>query len=170
MMDNINIIYFIIPILVFIILFAAKKEVKKTEKSMDLEHFIIRQSRLFLIIGTICTVFFLGLLVWMTIFPNDTAEWWGYLVFSFFMLLGLFFTIYCASWKIIIDDNQIVYSPFPWIKKQFSFTDITKIKIRNQQQIRVYSGNKVVFTVDWNCRGFNVLKERLLREQIPFDN
>jgi hypothetical protein len=164
------IVYFIIPIIVWVIFLAAKKEVKTAEKSMDLEHFVITQSKLFLVVGIICAVFFLALLILMTIFPNDTAEWWVYLVFSLFVLLGLSLTFYCATWKIEIDENQIQYSPFPWVKRQFLFTDITKVKNQNQQQIKVYSADKIILKVDWNCRGFNVFKERLEKEQILFED
>lgn len=180
MQDPKSIIYFIIPVsaffvvfipvLAFIVFFIVKREVKTSEKNMDQNHFEVRQSKIVLVIGIICAVFFSGLIVWMTMIPNDTVNRLVYIFFSLFVILGLFLAVYCAVWKVKIDGSQIIYRQFTGIKKKFAFTDITKVKMKNQQQIKVYAKDKVIFKVDWNCKGFNVLVERLRNEQIPFEN
>ncbi|MDR1211458.1 MAG: hypothetical protein LBK40_04420 [Spirochaetaceae bacterium] len=161
-----HIIYIIIPILVFILFYATRREVKAAEKNMDLDHFTVTQSKIFLVVGIICAIVFFGFLVLAIFFSNDTAAWWVYLGLSLFFLFGLGLAIYCATWKLEINNEQITYCPFIGIKKQYEIQNITKIKIKSQQWIKAYSGNKCTFKVDWNCRGYNILIERLQKEQI----
>jgi hypothetical protein len=161
------VLYVIIAFLVLIIFVAIRKEVKSAEKNMNENHFAVRQSKTVLWIGIICTVFFCALIVLMIMFPNDTAEWWVFLVFSLAAVWGLCIILYCVAWELRVEDNQITYSPFIGKKKSFPIDFITKIKF-NGQQIKAYAANKKLFTVDSSCRGYNILVFRLKNEQIPF--
>ena len=139
---------------------------------MDENHFVIRQPRVFLWIGVICVLFFCALIVLMVVFSNETTVWWVYLGFSFFVALGLFLMIYCITWELRIDDNQIEYCSFVGMKKVFTFQNVTRVELKSMQngmqQIKAYDGKEKLFATDSNCRGYNVLISRLKKEQIPF--
>ena len=47
---------------------------------------LIRLPKIYLWIGCICLFVFTSGIVLMTIFPNDTAEWWVYLIMSMFFV------------------------------------------------------------------------------------
>lgn len=165
-----NIMYIIIPILVFLVFTFVKKANKKSEKNMDENNFVLRQPKIFIWIGVICAIFFCVLIVLMSVFPNDTAEWWVYLVFSFFVILGFFLIFYCVKWELRIEDNQIIYTPFIGKKIIFTIGNIKKAKLKNGQKIIAYDDkNKKLFSVEYTCNGFNVLVSRLRREQISFE-
>jgi hypothetical protein len=155
---------------VFVVFLFTRREVKAAEKKMDENCFEVRQPKMFLICGIICGAFFLGLTVWAAVFPDDSTEWWVFLVFLFFVLLGLALTVYCAVWKIKIDGDRIVCRQFIGKEKSFAFSEITKVKLKNQQSVKAYSSDKVIFKAEWNCKGFNVLVERLRKEQIPIES
>jgi len=163
-------LFAIIPILVFLVLFLVKRANKKVEKSMDENNFVLREPKIYLWIGIICTVFFCGLIVLMCIFPNDTAEWWTYLVFALFGILGIYIIFYCVRWKLEIEGNQIIYTPFIGKKRSFIFSDIKKIKLKNGQKIIAYGdNNKKLFAVEFTSNGFNILVSRLKKERIYFE-
>jgi NADH:ubiquinone oxidoreductase subunit 5 (subunit L)/multisubunit Na+/H+ antiporter MnhA subunit len=163
-------LFVIIPILVFLVFFFVKKANKKAEKSMDENNFVIREPKIYLWIGIICAVFFCGLFVLMCMFPNDTAEWWTYLVFSLFGISGICLVIYCVVWKLEIKDNQIIYTPFIGRKRSLIFDDIKKVKLKNGQKIVAYGdNNKKLFAVEFTSNGFNILVSRLKKERIYFE-
>jgi len=163
-------LFVIIPILVFLVLFLVKKANKKAEKSMDENNFVIREPKIYLWIGIICAFFFCGLIVLMYIFPNDTAEWWTYLVFALFGMLGFYIIFYCVRWKLEIEGNRIIYTPFIGKKRLFTFDDIKKVKLKNGQKIIAYGdNNKKLFAVEFTSKGFNILVPRLKKERIYFE-
>jgi hypothetical protein len=164
-----NIMYIIIPILVFLVFTFLFNANKKSEKIMDENNFILRQPKLVLWIGIICTLFFSALIVLMSIFPNNTAEWWVYLIFSLFVILGFFLIFHCIRWELKIEVNQIIYTPFIGGKRLFTIDNIKRVKLENGQKIIAYDGNKKLFSVEYQCNGFNVLVSRLRKEQIPFE-
>ena len=154
------IIFFVIMIMFFFVMI----ENKRTEKKMDENHFTVRQSRIFLLVGVLGTLFGCAMLILMTLFPNGTADLWVYGVFIFYTIMCLFLFVYCISWKIRVDDDQIMYSPFIGIKKNFTISSITRVKIR-YGELKVYNGNKKLFAVSSMANGHKVLAARLQREQ-----
>jgi hypothetical protein len=78
--------------------------------------------------------------------------------------------LYCIKWELKIENDQIIYTPFFGKRKTFSIGSITKIKLKNGQQIKAYDEKGKLFSVEFNCRGYNVLISRLKNEQIPFEN
>jgi len=162
-------IYIIIAAVILIFYFFVKLEGKIAEKNMNENHFIVRQSILYLLAGVICTLFFSAITVWAILFPNDTAEWWVFLIFSLSIILGLYLLIYSIKWKIKIDDEHIVYTPFFGKKIDLTFKEITKVKIQRNNKMEVYTSEKKVFSIEYNTKGYNILLSRFKTEQIPID-
>jgi hypothetical protein len=160
----------IIVILVWIIFIIIKKEVKNSEKNMDEKYFLVRQSKIILWMGVICALFFFYLIILTIIFPDDTVEWWVYLAFTMFAISGILVTLHCIKWELKIENDKIIYTPFFGEKKIFPISSIKKVKSKNRQQIKVYDEKGKLFSVESNCRGYNVLISRLKSEHIPFEN
>jgi hypothetical protein len=165
-----NVAYVVIPILVWIIFAAIKKEVKNSEKDMNDKCFSVRQSKIVLWVGIVCALFCFSLIILMTIFPNDSASWWVYLIFISFSSLGISMVLYCIKWELKIEYDQLTYTTFLGKKKTFSMASIQKIKLKSGPQIIAYGEKGKLFSADFNCRGYNVLISRLRSEQIPFED
>jgi len=140
-----KITYFIIPILVYLVFLIAKNETKKVENLMNENNFSITQPKIFLWIGLICGLFFLGIEIFMTIKSNETSEWWVHLIFIFFSLLGFGSSFYCIRWKVKIENNQVIYSKFIGKKIYFTIDQITKVKYILDKKITVFCGHKKNF-------------------------
>ena len=166
--------FLIVPVILGAIFAAAKKDAAKAEKNMDENNFIIRQPKFFMWIGILCALVFGAALIFMSIFPNDTAEWWIYLMFFVFVLLGLLLILVYIIWEIKIEGDNVYFKSLI-IHKNFTFADITKVKIKNPnpqndqyQQAVLYAGTKRIITVESFCRGYGILIKRLKKENLHF--
>ena len=142
---------------------------KKAEKNMDETRFEVRQPIVYLVVSIITTVVFGAGSIYTTIFLDDTLELWVYFFLSILAILGVFLTIYCLSWKIVVENENIVFSRFLGIKRYYAIKNITKVIIHNRG-MKVFSGKKKLFSVENTTRGYNVLIARLKKEQISFDD
>ena len=143
----------------------AKKEVKKSEKLMDENSFTIRHVKPIFWLGVIDVIFFGAAIVLMTIFPNDTAHWVIYLIFSFFAALGFLLIFSYRRWEVKIENNLITYTPLIGEKKSFTFENITRVKYkRNNQKITVFNESKKLFSIDFFCIGGNVFASLLKKK------
>lgn len=162
----------LIPLAISLVVAAMNREVLKAEKHMDERCFIVRPPRTMIWLGLVCALFFGALIVLMTIFPNDTTDWWVYLIFSLFTLGGSAIIIFCIFWKLEIVENEFHYVPFLGQRKIFRFDEIKKCKVKHRgtpnESIRLYSETRKLMTIDMNYRGYNILIRRLQQAGIPF--
>lgn len=161
--------YIIIPFLVLGTFYLIKILNKRAEKFMDENNFKVRQPIMFSLIGITGTIFFGGITIYIILFPNDTEEWWTYVIFSFFVIGCLFFSIFCLSWEIKVENEKIIFSPFVGIRRNYIINNITKVKLYSNKKIKVYAGKNKLFSVEPTSKGYNVLISRFKREQITFD-
>ena len=153
-----------------------------SEKNVNEECFFVRKPRglIFplIISGMICSLFFSALIVLLIVYPNDTADTGVVLTFIAFILLG-FFCIFCGfclkRWKIHIDGNQIHYTPYIGGVREFTFDMISMVRSTSDprwaagiSEIKVYTGDKIIFSVGRSSRGFDLLLSRLNNENISF--
>ncbi|MDV0446127.1 hypothetical protein MmiAt1_17430 [Methanimicrococcus sp. At1] len=164
------IMYIIIFFAVLLMIFVAMWENKRSEKKMDDNNFTVRQPKVYLLISILGVLFgFLMIILMTVVFPNDTADLWVYLFFLLYVVFCLIFFIYCVSWKVQVEDDKILYSPFAGINKNFAVSDITNVKMR-YGELKAYSGNKKLFSVGSMTNGYKKLASRLQKEQqIQFD-
>jgi len=84
------------------------------------------------------------------------------LVFTF----GLWFLLRTIAWKVQIDGSRIVITSSFGKKTEYSFRDITEIKVYEAQlghAVNVYAGKKMIFTADQSCDNFILLVLRLVK-------
>lgn len=164
--------YLIIFVVVGIIFALIIKQAQRAEKNMDSNNFVIRQSKIIMWLGIVCIIFFGACLVLMSLFPNDTAVLWVYLVFIMFIIFGALLALFSIYWEIRVTGNEIRFSSIFSRGKTFTFADIHRVKLKNPtspyQYIIIYSRTKRLLRVESTSIGYNILVDRLKQEQITF--
>ena len=94
------------------------------------DHIIIHLPNIYKWIGLICSMLFLSLLILMIIFPNDTAEIWVGVLFSIFIILGVYMIFATYHWKIHIyrNDEYFIYVSSFGKKYKIYYFDIIDYK------------------------------------------
>ncbi|MDR2572369.1 MAG: hypothetical protein LBD23_19015 [Oscillospiraceae bacterium] len=165
-----NILYFIVPIVIFFILIAMERNAAKVEKDMDKNHFVVHQGKITAWIGIICTIIFGVFLALSFIYPE---EWWHSVVFSAFLLLGVYLAISSIIWEIKVDGNEVRYRSLFMKTKVFSFDSINNVKMRehhayNAKKLIMYSGTEKLFYVESHCIGYSYFVARLEEKGLEF--
>ena len=157
--------FFILAFLTVIFL-VIKRAIKNMGSKEDKQHFSVRQTRLLFWTGTVCCLFFCALLVLITLYPNDTSTWEIYFSFLGFVVASLSLMIWGTRWEININSSQIKYTPFLGKTKVFTISQITKVwqdtatswgPSQKPLAIKIYDGDKRLFTVHNHTRKFNML-------------
>jgi len=142
------------------------------------KQFAVRQPKLNLCVGIIGMLFFGALIVLMSIFPNDTAQWWVYLLFSLFVVLGAFLTVYNLFWNIIVKNEIISCHSLLKRTKTFTFDAIKEVKMKYHDidnkrhyngivyEIILYSDKSKLIAVDSACKNFDVFVSCLVARKI----
>jgi hypothetical protein len=127
------------------------------KKKTNENHFTVREPRIFLLFHVLVFLYLWGLFITNTI------------IFSILIVLGLLLIIHSYSWKLRVEGDRIVYTPFVGIRKEFTISSITRVKIRHGE-LKVYSENKKLFSVKRLKIGHKQLSTRLQKEEhIQFD-
>ena len=124
----------------------------------------------------ISILFWGGLIIFIALFPNDTVTYWVYLIFSAFLLFGVWCVWISLVWKIQIEGNQIYFRNCFLQKKKFTFESIGRVEIkqsinRNQlDEIILYSkdGEDLLYVSPFYS-GFTLFMDRLKQEGIDFE-
>lgn len=102
-------------------------------------------SPVFLIVGIVDVVFFLGLVILMWLFPNDTAEPWIFAVFGAFALLGAVLIVACLLWRIEYNDVTFNYRSWLGNRTTIPYSSISRIKQSSSSPYNtayLYTGKK----------------------------
>ena len=165
--------FLLIPIVVGLVFTGIKKDVLNREKNMDENNFVIRQSRVVFWVGIICLFVFSVLIVVISIFPDETVDFFTYAVFSLFLCLGLGLTLHSLSWSVRITGGEMQLNTMFKRGETYTFAMLDKAVMKKQntpaEQLILYANSKKLFAVDKQYSGYHVLLSRLINEQIKFD-
>jgi len=150
-----------------------------SKKSRNDKKLIVRMPRFCLWVGITSTLFFGGVIVGMTLFPNDTVTLWTYLVFGLFLLGGLLFFWVGIIWRIEVEENELKFRNSFNQTKIISFQSIGKVKLKgrldhdnpiNTLEAVLYSkgGKMILVTTSYHVGGRLFIK-RLQQESIKFE-
>lgn len=80
-------------------------------ENSDSDKIIVKMSKGNFVAACFCLLFSILFLVYMLLFPNETANFFTYFIASVFILLSILLTMYTLMWKIemINDKNYFVY-------------------------------------------------------------
>jgi len=168
--ENIALNYILIVLLGFvIILWVTSKREKKSEQEMNENNFVIRKTK---------NIFWVGVFVIILIFVyigfavnfNQAVGRWEFIFFFICIIFGLYQILKYLNWKIIIQGNQITYSPFIGKKGNFNIEEITwvlhkKRLMERKKNIILYSEDEALFFLDSHAVGFKVFESRLKKEK-----
>jgi len=143
---------------------------------IDNENLIIKFPRFVLWLGVISSLFWSALIILMTLFPNDTADYWVYLVFTLFLLLGVWFIWISVAWRVQIEGENIQSRNYFFRTQRFTIKSIARVKTKkskNQNQfdeVTLYSkdGEELLYLSPFYS-GFREFMERLKQEKIEFE-
>ena len=166
--------YLTIPAAIILFAFIIRNGAFKENKSIDENKFVIRQPRSTLLLGIAYVFIFGAFIILLTIYLDDVAEWWAYIIFIALFLIGAFIVLICSFWEVRISGDEIHYRSFFGKRKTYSFSEIEDAKHKNPnsryQGIALYlkQDHKKLLTVASSCPGFDVLVSRLKSEGITF--
>ena|GEM_PF-5640434 len=132
------------------------------------EHFLIKAPKMVFYIGLANILFSGAVLILMTVFPNDTATWWVYVLCTTFLLLGAWLCYFAVRWRITVDHDNIQITTLVGKEKTYSRHEITGAVLKNQALI-VYKGTKKLFDLAPYFDGFVPFVDYLQSVDIPIE-
>lgn len=126
----------------------------KRPKSLDDNFCIIQYSKMLKIIISIGLIFFImlflvNILTYLDICILGTGIDAGTVVFfGIFVMFYVFAFSGVVVWRVIIDDNEIIYRNYYGKTKRYTFNEISEIKELRNHKIIVYSNGKKIFSID----------------------
>lgn len=163
--------YFLICTIIIIVIatiynYVIRNNSKELLSSTNKQHITIHLPKFFGWVGAADIVFFLGLIILMTIFPNETCSLWVYVVFSIMVILGILILIASTVWKIHIyeDLNYLIYITFFGRSYKILYSDITYFKpTKNTVFIKV---SRKTFYVDRQATNIEILFEMFRKHRV----
>ena len=122
-------------------------ESRRFGKKMNEKDFAVRIPRIYPLMFLLATLACCALLIAMrTLYQGDTDGVWIYILPSSLTVFCFLFFVYFMTWKLVIKDDLIVYTPFLGMRREIKISDITRVTIRFGE-LRAYAGNKIQFRV-----------------------
>ena len=137
------------------------------EEKMDEKNFVMRKHKA----ATYLWLIFLLIIGVAFFFWTD-----NYLFPSIFIPFGILMFLFRISWKVHIDGSEIHYKSMQTLfrRQTISFHGIQRAEAWYQRNargdapnIRVYSNNKKLFSVEENTRGYALFVNRLTEANVP---
>ena len=157
--------YFIVTSIIITIIILIKFEIKNYLKKMNENNFIIRQPITYFGTGILCII-----LTCAGILFTPTHDFQSILIILISFIVGVILFVYHFRWKLKIENNQIIITPFIGKDKIIDIKDITKMKITKiGKLLTVFNDKKVLFSIDCTCRGLDLFVSKLSGENIQFE-
>lgn len=128
----------------------------KRKESLDDNYYIIQYGKILKIIISIGLIFFtiiflINVLTYLNICVLGTG-----IDASTVIFFGVFLAFYAITfsgvviWRIVVDDDEIIYRNYYGKTKRYTFNELSEIKELKNRKIIVYSGGKKIFAIDNN--------------------
>ena len=116
---------------------------KKRRAMMDKDHFILRHSKITVAFFIFGAFFMFGLILFMVLFPNDTAHWWIAVSFGIVGLVSLLLAFTFMKWRMEVKDKTITITSLFKGTKTYKIEDVaTVMKIHQGLLIHFEDGEK----------------------------
>ena len=100
---------------------------------------------------------------------DEQFGWFTGITFGGGAALGLYGVLGSHVWKIWVKGEQIIYRGYNGIKHYYTLSDLTKVTVRSDGALIVYSGKKRLFKIDNNLPMRAILRAQMLDKNIPND-
>ena len=157
----------LIPVLLGLFLTCIERDNgKEIINQLTKERIVIRLPKAYLWIGCLDISFFVTCLVFMTLFPNDTAAAWVWIVFLLFVFMGVFIVFKTQFWKIVIfrSENYFFYRGIFFRTHKILFNDCINYKFGANTLI--LKTKERVIRVDIHAANFEFLTAMLVQHQV----
>lgn len=149
------------------IFFVAKSNEKAAKKSKGQKHIIIRTPRTFLWVGIFACVVMSAFLYCMIFYPNGTEQWWVFVIFGAFDLLGIYIIVNTLVWRIDIfkQEDYFLYRPTLFKTHKIKYEDCISYSVKDDSVIIIKTNKKTVTAnlIFTNC---NALQSMLIKYNI----
>ena len=166
-------IYLILAVLAVIGIGIAAFVTKKYEKNMTNNHFTVRLPVFEFLMWLFFTLLSVAVLIVLE-FALRTSEQRGeiigtIIIFSLILLLGLFQIASYIYWEVEVIEHTIHYRPFGKLSrnpKTFTFCMITRAEIDQSGTLKLFLGDKELFSMCKTSRGYSFFENRLKEEGV----
>ena len=110
-----------------------ERKCKSVIENLNNDHIVVRLPKALFWIGCLGTMVFATAIVLMTLFPNDTASLWVYILFSAFILLGIYLMAIGIIWKVEIfkQEDYFIYRSIFFRTYKIRYADCISYKCTN---------------------------------------
>lgn len=129
--------------------------------------FVIKQHKANIITGFLCPVFGIGAFVWTFTRGYNPANIYEKIFFTAVLIVTSYLPVHYLIWKVMVSKDGIAVRKAIREEKEYQFSDITKVKLDDQNMI-VYAGDKKAVKIPLACEGCQELIQRLRLHDIPF--
>ena len=139
---------------------AGKIEFKK-------DNFAIKGNKKNIAFRIFSLIFAVGCLIGSILWPNDTANWFVYTLFSGFTIFSLYFLIPSIKCKLAVKDDEIIIKTLIRKEKSYKIKTLSKLNFKTFD-IEIFTDGKIIATFAMDNDNVSFLLERLKCEGIPF--
>lgn len=140
-----------------------ERNCKSVIENLNNEHIVIKLPKIMFLVGCICSAVFSTAIVLMTLFPNDTAAWWVYVIFISFVLLGIYLMTIGMVWKMEVFRNEdyFIYRSVFFKTYKINYADCISYK-RTNNTVELITTNRTfhIDTIATNYEFFMAMLEK----------
>lgn len=167
-LEKISLLQLVLPwILVWGILCVLEKGKRKKEKMMKEEkRYVIKNDNIFFpffLLGTFLFSFCLFYSIFFTEFDISVV-----ISCSAFVIFFAILTLDSEIWRVTVDGDVIKYRSFYGITKIYNFNDITKGVYTKKGSLKIYIGEKRIFTFYDNLE-FSLFEQQMRKKKISIE-
>ncbi|MCL2120638.1 MAG: hypothetical protein FWH28_00125 [Clostridiales bacterium] len=173
--------YALIPIVIFFFFSMMKNQSKKAQEGMSETSFKIQQPKYILWLGIACTLLFSALFVLLFVTNAMSGYYEDYgligiavtcLLCIGFISIGLALIYSFYQDKLIVSEDTLFCSQMFNKKQTLQFKDLSSVRLKQagygMESLTLFHKEKKIFRADSYCAGFQLLLERVQKENILF--
>lgn len=143
-----------------------ERNCKSVIENLKNEHIIIKLPKVVFVVGCICATVFSTAIVLMTLFPNDTAALWVYLIFIFFVLLGVYLMAIGTVWKMEVfrHEDYFIYRSIFFRTYKIKYEDCISYKC-TKNTVELITANRT-FHIDTIATNYEFFMAMLKKNKV----
>lgn len=162
----------LIPVLIGIVILIVMRfiltQADKEERDdcVNQTSIIVYLPRAYFWVGLVDSVVFLIFIILATFINNETTSAWVFVLFSAFLLLGVFLMLETLMWKIKVfqKEDYFIYNSIFCKNKKIFYKDCIKFRCTTNELI-VYAGKRIIF-IDMFSINYNAIYIMLVSKKV----
>jgi uncharacterized membrane protein len=161
--------YFVVAAVVIVLAFVLKAARKKEEKkslNTDRMNFTVHVSKTVRIICIVVSSV-LGAVLLLLLIPSAEEQSLPINLLTLaFVIIALCFLYYSFRWKLVVAEDELVFTPLFGKKKKYNVGDITNLETKNAYFIQVYKDDNRLFSAPGLSQGGVMLVSYLIEKGV----